>query len=179
MIEFIKNLGLFPSFLLLFLQIGCAQIPTNRPKLTNPAFDRKLQQLLRFSVPLIGVQELQNIQNEVYIFDTRMQAEFEVSHIPGARYLGYEDFDEKRLQDVSKDAKIVLYCSVGYRSEKIGEQLTKLGYTQVYNLYGSIFEWANQGYPIVDAQGKPVKKVHTYNKAWSKWLEEDAAQKVW
>lgn len=163
----------------LFLKIGCAQVPEHRPRLQNEAFDRKLTQLLQFSIPLIGVQELQNIRNEVYIFDTREWREYAVSNIEGARYLGYEDFDAQRLQDIPKDAKIVLYCSVGYRSEKIGEKLRKLGYQEVYNLYGSIFEWVNAGYVVVDAQKNPVKKVHTYNKAWSKWLQADKAEKIW
>jgi len=174
-----KQLGFFSFLLCWFFQIGCAQVPTDRPKLESPAFDRKLQQLLQFSVPLIGVQELRNIQAEVYIFDTREWQEYQVSHIEGARYLGYEKFDAQRLQEIPKGSKIVVYCSVGYRSEKIGEKLNKLGYEKVYNLYGSIFEWANQGYPVVNEQGKPIKKVHTYNKAWSKWLATDAAQKVW
>jgi len=174
-----KKAGIISFVVSWIFQIGCTQTPANRPKIENPAFDQKLQHLLRFSVPLIGVQELRNIQSEVYIFDTRKQEEYAVSHIAGAKYAGYEDFDEQVLQGVPGDAKIVLYCSVGYRSEKIGEQLQKRGYENVYNLYGSIFEWANQGYPVVDAQGKPVKKVHTYNKAWSKWMEAPGIQKIW
>lgn len=160
-------------------QMGCTTVPLSRPTIEQKAFDRKLTRLLRFSVPLIGVPELQNIQDEVFIFDTRKREEFEVSHIPGARYLGFKDFDLQRLQEIPKDAKIVLYCSVGYRSEKIGERLQALGYTQVYNLYGSIFEWINEGNPVVDMQGNPVKKVHTYNRKWSKWVKEGAAEKIW
>ncbi|MFN7115926.1 MAG: rhodanese-like domain-containing protein [Saprospiraceae bacterium] len=174
-----KKLGFLSFLFCVFLNVGCAQAPEQRPKIGNKAFDKKLTQLLQFTVPLIGVQELRNIQDEVHIFDTRKKEEYAVSHIAGARYLGYEDFDEQRLQGISKDAKIVLYCSVGYRSEKIGEKLQKLGYKQVYNLYGSIFEWANQGYPVVDVQDKTVQKVHTYNKDWSKWVNDGAAQKIW
>jgi rhodanese-related sulfurtransferase len=42
---------------------------------------------------------------------------------------------------------------VGYRSEKVTEKLQKAGFTQVSNLYGGIFEWVNQGYPIVNQSG--------------------------
>ncbi len=178
-LNIMKKLGFISYLLCSFLNIGCAQVPKERPHLENPAFDKKLAKLLQFSVPLIGVQELHNIQREVYIFDTREWREYEVSHIEGARYLGYDDFDAKRLQDIPKNAKIVLYCSVGYRSEKIGEKVRKLGYEKVYNLYGSIFEWANEGYPVVDLKGNPSDKVHTYNKDWSKWLDAEKVTKTW
>lgn len=164
----------------LFLtQVGCSQVPTNRPEIVNPAFDKKLTQLLGFKVPLIGVSELKNIQENVYIFDVRELAEYNVSHIKNAKYLGHDHFDPKLLADIPKDATIVLYCSVGYRSEKIGEKLQKMGYQKVYNLYGSIFEWVNQGNPVVDKNGKTAKSVHTYNKNWSKWLDNNQIEKVW
>lgn len=81
--------------------------------------------------------------------------------------------------DIPKDAKIVLYCSVGYRSEKIGEKLQKMGYTDVNNLFGSLFEWVNRGYKVVDKDGNETQKVHTYNKDWSQWVDETKAKKTW
>jgi rhodanese-related sulfurtransferase len=159
---------------------GCAQsVPENRPHCQNPAFDRTVAGLLNFSVPVIGVEELENIQNEVVIFDAREMEEYETSHLPGAGYLGYPDFDAGRLVNLPKDTMIVVYCSVGYRSEKIGEKLQQLGYRKVYNLYGSLFEWANRGKPLIDAQGNETRTVHTFNKKWSQWVEDDKAKKKW
>ncbi len=161
-------------------QLGCAQ---SHPKLTNlvedPEFDQKINAMIRQSIPVIGVQELRNIQDEVIIFDARRKEEFDTSHIPGARYLGFKEFDPKRLEGIQKDEKIILYCSIGYRSEKIGDRLKALGYSNVYNLYGSIFEWANRGYPLVNEKGKQIKKVHTYNYSWSKWIHNEQIEKVW
>ena len=166
--------------LLFVSQIGCTQqIPSDRPSILNPEFDKKLSQTISFTIPLMGVQELHKIQDEVYIFDTREQKEFDLSDIKGAQFLGFEDFDIQKLGDISKDSKIVLYCSIGYRSEKIGEQLVKLGYSNVYNLYGSIFEWVNQGFPVVDKAGETTRKLHTYNKAWGKWVEDNKTEKIW
>lgn len=159
---------------------ACGQpAPADRPKLSNTEFDHKLEKLLSFSVPLIGVKELKNIQPEVHIFDTRNIEEYEVSHIPGAAYLGYQSFDRKLLEQIPKNDTIVLYCSVGYRSEKIGEQLLKMGYSKVFNLYGSLFEWANQNYPLEDKDGKPTNKVHTYNRNWGQWVKADKVEKIW
>ena len=156
-----------------------AQQTTNRTAhCENPAFDKKVENLIRFSVPTISVEELAQMEN-VVIADTREKEEFMVSHIPDAQFVGYKKFDVEQLGDTPKDAPIVLYCSVGYRSEKIGEKLQKMGYTNVYNLYGSIFEWVNQGHPVVNPKGEETDRVHTYNKKWSQWLDEGKAEKTW
>jgi len=93
-----------------------------------------------------------------------------VSHIPNALFTGYKDFNTDALKDIPKTDTIVVYCSVGYRSERIGEKLQKMGYSNVFNLYGGIFEWKNTGLEVVDTDGTETEKVHTYNKTWSKWL---------
>lgn len=165
---------------ILGINFGCGQnAPADRPHCENPDFDQKVSKMIRFSVPLIGVEDLKNIQNEVLIFDAREKEEYEVSHIPGAQLVGYREFSIDQLEGLPKDTKIVLYCSIGYRSEKVGEKFKKAGFTNVFNLYGSIFEWANRGLPLVDSNGRPTAKIHTYNSEWSKWVEEGKAEKVW
>jgi len=165
--------------LMMLSRPGCAQAPEDRPPIGNPKFDEKISSMLSFTVPTIGVQEVRDIQGEVYIFGARNREEYEVSHIEGARFLGFTKIEEEALNGVPKDSKVVLYCSIGYRSEKIAEQLQEKGFTNVYNLYGSIFEWVNQGLPVVDATGEQTKKVHTYNAKWGKWVDKKQAEKVW
>ncbi|MEL6718853.1 MAG: rhodanese-like domain-containing protein, partial [Bacteroidota bacterium] len=63
------------------------------------------------------------------------------------------------------------YCSVGYRSEKISEQLLEAGFKDVSNLYGGIFEWKNQDHEVVDEKGA-TEKVHAYDRVWGFWLKE-------
>ena len=65
----------------------------------------------------------------------------------------------------------MVYCTVGYRSGKVVEQLRKAGYKNVYNLHGSIFEWVNEGNKVVNAKGVTTNRVHTYSKEWGKWLK--------
>jgi len=146
---------------------------------SQPDFDAELNRLLSFTVPTMSVEELRSQQNEVLIFDTRDKEEYEVSHLPGARYLGYSNFEEDNLSEIPKDAKILLYCSIGYRSEKIGERLREMGFTKVFNLYGSIFEWVNHGFPVEKSPGRPTYEVHTYNEEWSQWLTNPKVIKVW
>ena len=139
----------------------------------NQEFDEMLQLLLSNSVPQITVEELEQMDG-VCLLDAREWEEYKVSHIEGAQHIGYDKLNKEILKNIPKEQTIVLYCSVGYRSEKIGEQLQKMGYTNVYNLYGSIFEWVNQGNPVVNESGTTTR-VHTYNKRWSKWLERGIA----
>jgi len=160
-----------------FLNVGCAQVPQDRPHLANERFDKRVTELIDFSVPVISVQDLHKNLSDYIILDAREKEEFDISHIQGAQYIGYNKFRKKSIKEIPKDSKIVIYCSVGYRSEKIGKKLQKMGYTNVQNLFGSIFEWINQGYPVVDNLNHPVFKVHTYNKKWSQWVDEDKAVK--
>lgn len=156
-----------------------AQLPAQKPACMNPEFDKKVSQTIRFSIPLMSVEELKSNTQKLLIFDARERDEFEVSHIPGAEFVGYNHFDIQTYSKLSKDTPIVVYCSIGYRSEKIGERLKEKGFTKVYNLYGSIFEWANRGYPLIDEKGRDVREVHTYNKDWSRWVDASKAKKIW
>jgi len=176
-LKFMKQF-LFIFFVVVNLSACYAQVAVDHGHVENPAFDAKLEKLLSFTVPTVDVKQLKTMEGAV-IADARELNEYQISHIPGAEYVGYKDFSADRLEGVSKDTPIVLYCSVGYRSEKIGEKLQKAGYTNVYNLYGSIFEWVNEGNPVVDALNNPTKKVHTYNEKWSQWLEDGKAEEVW
>lgn len=137
-------------------------------KVENPEFERLLQGLLDHNVPEMEVDEACTT-SPVLFLDAREREEFEVSHLPGAIWVGYDDFRLNRVSDIAKNQPIVVYCSVGYRSERISKKLINAGYSKVSNLYGGIFEWTNRGYTVENEIG-PVKKVHTYNKDWSKWV---------
>ncbi|MBK7409729.1 MAG: rhodanese-like domain-containing protein [Saprospirales bacterium] len=164
------------------LIVGCAQNPpASLPEVKEQAFNKKLLSLLDFSVPLIGVKELNQEMKKAHwiLLDAREWEEYEISHIIGARFAGYDHFKIDEWKDLQKDQSIAVYCSVGYRSEKIAKKLEKEGFTNVYNLYGSIFEWVNQGYPVVDSLGQPTNSVHTYNEAWSRWISNGKIVKIW
>jgi len=105
------------------------------------------------------------------IYDVRDQSEYEVSHLPGAVHM-----TDPNAVALPKSSEIVVYCSVGVRSAAFAAKLMKKGYQQVYNLKGSIFAWANKGYPLVRGAGEKVKTVHPYNKSWGALLNSDLHQ---
>ena len=137
----------------------------------SKSFDLMLSTLLSHSAKEVGVADVAGDTTSIFL-DAREKKEFDVSHINNAIWIGYEDFDTSRVQNIAKDEKIVVYCSVGYRSEKIAEKLTASGFTNVVNLYGGIFEWINQDKPVVDQSGSETELVHAYSKKWGIWLNE-------
>ncbi|MEM9934897.1 MAG: rhodanese-like domain-containing protein, partial [Bacteroidota bacterium] len=130
------------------------------------------------TVPLIYEAEVKNQGlDHFYVLDTREKKEFQVSHIPGAKYGGYLSFKKSMVKDLPRDTPILVYCSIGVRSERVGEKLKKMGFSNVQNLYGGIFDWKNNGNQVVDSEGQPTEKVHTYDKNWSQWLFK--GEKIW
>lgn len=141
-----------------------------------------LRSIYRNTVPLMPAEQLHfemKRDSSLVILDTREPDEYQISHIPRAQSAGYDHFDMKAYEGLEKDTKIIVYCSVGYRSERIGEQLKAKGFTNVFNLYGGIFHWTNNAYHIQDPEGNPAKAVHGYNKNWSKWINQSRCNATW
>lgn len=155
--------------LLFFLCVSC---------LGQDSIDDALKQYNTGSVPYITADSLYNSKSFV-VLDSRSDQEFKVSHLNNAIWIGYKDFElQKVLNEIpDKETEIAIYCSIGVRSEKIGEKLQKAGYKNVSNLYGGIFQWKNKGYPVYDPKGVETQKVHAYSKQWGKLLTN--AEKVY
>jgi len=108
---------------------------------------------------------LENRKPKLQLIDTRNQEEFFVSHLPNAKHIPDLETAQKNLDP---NVAIVAYCSVGYRSSQLAEQLQQLSYPQVWNLEGSIFQWTNEG-RMLRQNGNPTQHVHPYSKSWQ-WL---------
>lgn len=143
--------------------------------IAQTAFDNKLKSLYKNTVPLIHSEGLSTSLAEnksILLLDTRSLEEFQVSHLANAIFLDYDKFDSDKVREIKRDTKIIVYCSVGYRSERIGEKLIKMGFTDVQNLYGGIFDWMNSNHSVVNQAGIQTDSVHTFNKDWSRWLNK-------
>ncbi len=124
------------------------------------------------SIPYITVQELALDTLDTILLDAREKSEFEVSHLKDAIHVGYDDFDIDSVTEgiTDKSSKIVVYCSLGVRSEEIAEALKNEGYSNIYNLFGGIFEWKNNDLTVFNKDNEPTENVHAFSKKWSKWL---------
>ena len=154
-------------FLLLTSLSSCFSQEVN-----DSTYHELLQDLLDHSVTEVSVHEVDASDTSIVFLDAREKYEYNVSHIQNATWVGYLTFSTKRVKRITKNKHIIVYCSVGYRSEKITEKLLKAGYTNVSNLYGGIFEWKNQGKLLVNKNGKKTDKVHAYDRRWGKWLRK-------
>jgi rhodanese-related sulfurtransferase len=104
------------------------------------------------------------------ILDVREPAEFEISHLADARSIPWRSDWRGPLGDVPRTRPIVVYCSIGYRSSAVARELTQAGFTQVSNLEGSIFKWANEGRVLVGPDGNVASVVHPYDARWGRLL---------
>jgi rhodanese-related sulfurtransferase len=141
---------------------------------SQKTLDKLLKQQNKESIPYILVDSLAIVQNKPIILDAREQKEYNTSHLKNAIYVGYDFFNMDSVQHKipNKKSKIVVYCSLGIRSEDIAEKLKATGYTNVFNLYGGIFEWKNNNLEVYNSEEKETDSIHTFNKAWSKWLKK-------
>lgn len=132
-------------------------------KSINNSIDKKFPEVRSMSTDeLAGILENETI----LLIDVRQNEEFTVSSIRGAR-----NIEDAKNVSAAPDTKIIVYCSAGYRSAEFASQLQQAGYSGVFNLRGSLFEWANKGYPLYQ-EDERTNYVHPFNKKWGKLLEK-------
>ena len=82
------------------------------------------------------------------LVDVREDNEWVNGHLPGAVHLGkgiIERDIEQRVPDTT--AKVILYCGGGFRSALAGDNLQKMGYTNVESMDGGWKGWVQAGLP--------------------------------
>jgi rhodanese-related sulfurtransferase len=128
------------------------------------------------SVPQISTGELaawlaDSTREPPLLLDVREAEEYDVSHLPGAVRVTPGATAEQLRDQIDFSRPLVLYCSIGYRSSALNEQLIAAGAEQAMNLEGSIFKWANQGRPLI-RDNEATDKVHPYNRRFGRMLRE-------
>jgi rhodanese-related sulfurtransferase len=164
--------------LLLYTCRSGNQIVPQRLKTSYPPLDRKLARMVAVDSSTVSPVEAQRIAEAVFL-DARSEVEYAVSHIPGALYVGFSNPDFTVIEGVGLDIPLIVYCTVGYRSERIAKDLRRRGFMRVHNLYGSLYAWKLAGYILVDALGRPTDKLHTYNRQWSRYAPDTIGTKVY
>lgn len=156
---------------LLYLLLCLSILGKSQQKVESNTYAVMLKGLLSHSVPELAVDSAILMDSNTVWLDAREPHEIKISSLRNSLAVGYDNFHLGSVKHLSKDQTIVVYCSVGYRSEKVAEQLLKSGFTKVFNLYGGIFEWVNQGHAVY-VNDQPTSNVHAYNKVWGTWLNK-------
>jgi rhodanese-related sulfurtransferase len=96
---------------------------------------------------------------DVVLVDVRKSSEREVAQIPGS--ITRDEFEAGNFTD----RRVVSYCTIGYRSGKYTEKLSKRG-VDAYNLTAGILGWVHDFRPV-ERDGSQVRQVHVYGRQWS------------
>jgi len=94
------------------------------------------------------VKKRMDAGEQFIVVDVREDSEWANGHLPGAVHLGkgiIERDIEQRVPDTS--AKVILYCGGGFRSALAGDNLQKMGYTNVESMDGSWKGWVQASMP--------------------------------
>ena len=75
------------------------------------------------------------------LLDVRQDWETKLCRLPNAVHIPIEEI-ELRVEELTADAPIVVYCHQGVRSAAVAEYLRSLGFKDVQNLAGGVDLWA-------------------------------------
>lgn len=124
----------------------------------------------QITVPQLGAWLHDQRRPQPLLLDVRSHAEYDVSHLHGARWVNTDQPVGQATAGIAHTAPIITYCSVGYRSSAYAQRLIQDGFTNVHDLQGSIFQWADDGLPVY-RDGRVVDQVHPYNRYWGQLLK--------
>ncbi len=131
-----------------------------------------LKTILSSKTPQITVPDAAKSFSNYLFVDTREPEEYHVSHIQNALFFKYNKADYSSLNSMDRKTPMVIYCSIGKRSDAVTKKLKAAGFVNVHNLYGGIFEWVNQGHPVYNNHNKRTDSVHAYGRFWGQWLDK-------
>jgi rhodanese-related sulfurtransferase len=107
------------------------------------------------SVTIDGVPD--PVPEGLHILDVREQLEWDHGHIDGAQHIPLSQLGE-RTDEVPRDKKLLVVCSIGGRSAQVVAWLSRNGLDAV-NLDGGMRDWAGAGRPMVSETGNPPQVV--------------------
>ena len=113
--------------------------------LANPG--QQASQGLPATVSTVRGYELYQ-QDDVFVLDVRNQDEWDEFHIPNTTLIPLKEL-AGRVNEVPKDAKILVVCNSGNRSDEGRDILKKAGYSDVTSMDGGVSAWRKLGYPVV------------------------------
>lgn len=99
-----------------------------------------------------GVEDVQEIEprkvellgkEHFVLLDVREPDEYEHTHIEGAQLVPMPEIGD-RVDEIPRDANLLIICRSGGRSRRVGDFLISRGFRHVYNLTGGTNAWSEQ-----------------------------------
>lgn len=70
------------------------------------------------------------------VIDVRTKLEWEQGHYNGARHIPVTQLSLKKLNNISKDEGILVYCNTGQRARRAAEKIRSYGFKNVFYIEG-------------------------------------------
>jgi rhodanese-related sulfurtransferase len=104
----------------------------------------------RRRVKEISVAEArEKIERGATLIDVREDNEWENGHAAGATHIGRGVIERDIVGKVpDKNQELILYCGGGYRSALAADNLQKMGYTNVFSMWGGWTAWQEANAPV-------------------------------
>lgn len=146
---------------LLSLVVACYVSPQVSLKAAYSLVKLEFPDLPEFSNQ--SLKALSRDEREDYVVvDVRAPEERSVSIIAGA--IDNEYFERNITSYENK--KIIVYCTIGYRSGFYAETLRQKD-LDAYNLSEGILGWTHVNGLLVNSQGRMTDEVHVYSRPWN------------
>lgn len=147
-----------------------AQAPSRAEKLESRLRVAVLKATKDLKTPFIKAPELKAILDDtnLVLIDVRQPQEQAISMLPHA--LTTAEFAARFRRGIPKEKRLVVYCTIGYRSGKYAEELAKQG-IRADNLEGGVLAWSFAGgrFLCKDPKGEWVEtnRIHVYDREWN------------
>ncbi|MFO7585702.1 MAG: rhodanese-like domain-containing protein [Anaerolineales bacterium] len=98
----------------------------------------------------VSVQQAYELyqQEDVFVLDVREPFEWDEVRIPNTTLIPLGQL-AGRVNEVPKDAKIVVVCRSGNRSQEARDILLQAGFENVTSMNGGVVSWRSMGYPTI------------------------------
>ena len=109
------------------------------------------------SLPPKEFQLNYNSSDSALLIDVREPFEFKGNRIKNAKNIPSSGNLERAADTINKNCTLFLYCTSGYRSSRVAEDLYDKGFRKLVSLKGGIVEWRKVGMPVVKGRIKRKK----------------------
>ena len=91
----------------------------------------------------ITVEQLAALQDKVVLLDVRDPWEVEICRLPGSVNIPMNEIPQ-RADELDPEARTIVICHFGMRSQEAGNYLEASGFRDISNLEGGLDAWAER-----------------------------------